>query len=77
MKKVKIVLAELLKVNNMTQSDLAKKADVRPNAISNLTRGYVDRLSIEHLEKIANALEIKDIRELITLVDVDEKDTAE
>lgn len=75
MKKVKIALADVLKARKMTQAQLAEKADIRPNAISNLTRGYVDRLSIDHLERLANALDISDIRELITIID--EKDTAE
>ena len=51
----------------MKQSQLAELAEVRPNAISNLCRGYVDRLSIEHLEKICHALELKSINELIEL----------
>jgi len=77
MKKVKIVLAEKLKECGMTQSQLAEKAGIQPNAISNLVRGYVDRISIEHLEKLATALEIDDIRELITLIDEDKNDTTQ
>lgn len=67
MKKIKIKLKDLLISRNMTQSQLAELADVRPNAISNLCRGYVDRLSIEHLEKICEALQLNDINELIQL----------
>lgn len=51
----------------MKQSQLAELAAIRPNAISNLCRGYVDRLSIEHLEKICHALELNSINELIEL----------
>lgn len=69
MKKVKINLAEILKSRGMTQAQLADLSEVRPNAISNLCRGYVDRLSIEHIEKICNALEIDNINELIQLVE--------
>ena len=67
MRKVKIKLDEILKKRNMKQSQLAELAEVRPNAISNLCRGYVDRLSIEHLEKICHALELSSINELIEL----------
>lgn len=67
MKKIKIKLKELLIARNMTQSQLAELADVRPNAISNLCRGYVDRLSIEHLEKICEALELESINELLEI----------
>ena len=48
MRKIHIKLADILKERDMTQAQIAKLADIRPNAISNLCRGYVDRLSIEH-----------------------------
>ena len=67
MRKIKIKLNVILKTRNMKQSQLAELAEIRPNAISNLCRGYVDRLSIEHLEKICHALELKSINELIEL----------
>lgn len=67
MKKIKIKLKELLIDRNMTQSQLAELADIRPNAISNLCRGYVDRLSIEHLEKICEALQLESISELLEI----------
>ncbi|MGM9945432.1 MAG: helix-turn-helix domain-containing protein [Lysinibacillus sp.] len=67
MRKIKIKLNVILKTRNMKQSQLAELAEIRPNAISNLCRGYVDRLSIEHLEKICHALQLSSISELIEL----------
>lgn len=67
MKRIKIKLKELLVEKNMTQSELALEANIRPNAISNLCRGYVDRLSIEHLEKICETLELESINQLIEI----------
>ena len=67
MRRITIKLDVILKARNMKQSQLAELAEIRPNAISNLCRGYVDRLSIEHLEKICHALELKSINELIEL----------
>ena len=67
MRKITIKLNVILKTRNMKQSQLAELAEIRPNAISNLCRGYVDRLSIEHLEKICHALELNSISELIEL----------
>lgn len=69
LRKVRIKLADILKERKMTQAQLADLADIRPNAISNLCRGYVDRLSIEHIEKICNALNLESINELIELVE--------
>lgn len=67
MRKIRIKLAEILEERDIKQSKLAEMSDVRPNAISNLCRGYVDRLSIEHLEKISDALQLESISELIEL----------
>ena len=67
MRRITIKLDVILKTRNMKQSQLAELAEIRPNAISNLCRGYVDRLSIEHLEKICHALELSSISELIEL----------
>ena len=69
MKRIKIKLKEILSEKNMTQSELALAADIRPNAISNLCRGYVDRLSIDHLEKICATLDLDSINQLIELED--------
>lgn len=70
-KRIRIKLREQLEARDMSQSKLADLADIRPNAISNLTRGYVDRLTISHIERIAEVLEINDINELISLEDAD------
>lgn len=67
MRRIEIKLKKLLKEKNMTQLELAEKANIRPSAISSLTRGYVDRLSIEHLEKICEALELTSLNQLIDL----------
>lgn len=69
MKKLKIKLSDILKKRNMTQIQLSELTNIRPNAISNLTRGYVDRLTIEHIEKICNALELESISDLMELED--------
>ena len=67
--KVRILLREQLDRRGMSQSQLAEITKIRPNAISNLVRGYVDRLTIDHIERIADALKIADINDLITFVD--------
>jgi transcriptional regulator with XRE-family HTH domain len=64
---VELRLDTVLKQRGMTQKELAELTGIRPAAISQLTRGFVDRLNLDHIARIANALDIKDIRELITL----------
>jgi transcriptional regulator with XRE-family HTH domain len=64
---VELRLDTVLKQRGMTQKELAELTGIRPAAISQLTRGFVDRLNLDHIARIANALEIEDIRELVTL----------
>lgn len=74
MKKIEIKLTKLLKERDMSQAQLAELAEVRPNAISNLCRGYVDRLSIKHLEQIGEALQLNSISELLEFIEVEKSE---
>lgn len=73
MKRVKLRIDEILDKYDLTQAELSEKTGIRQAAISQLSRGFVSRVSIEHIERIANALNIEDIRDIIMIVD-DEKD---
>jgi len=57
-----------LNKRGMTQAELSHITGIRPNAVSMLARGYIERLNIDHIERIANALDITDINELVELV---------
>lgn len=72
--RIELRLHYALKQRNLKQRDLARMTGLRPNAISNMYRGFPERLSIDHIERIANALKITDIRELIVLVPEDDHD---
>lgn len=63
----KLALADILKERGIRQKELAEMASIRPSAISRLVRGYVDRVEIDHLSRIATALNITDMNELIKL----------
>lgn len=65
MKKINIRLKQLLNERGITQLQLSQSTGIRPNAISNLCRNYVDRLTIDHLERICTELKIDNISELI------------
>lgn len=68
MPEIIIKLSDILKDRNMTQSDLVALTGIRSEAISNLTRGNIERLSLLHLQKIMTALEITDVGELLQYV---------
>ena len=66
-----------LNKRELTQKDLSEMTGIRPNAISMLARGYVERLNLDHIERIAAALDITDINELIELVPQSQADKYE
>lgn len=51
------------------QKELAEKAEMRESTISDIVRGTRTVINFEHLAKIADALQIEDIRELIDFSD--------
>lgn len=59
-------LKQRMDERGLTQMQLAEMADVRQATISQLTRGNIERLHIPTLEKIAWALDITDITQLLT-----------
>lgn len=68
MRKVTLTLSAALKRRDMTQRELAELTGLRPSAISRLARADdVDRVSLEHIAKIAEALDIDDISELMVI----------
>lgn len=62
---LKVRLREALHDRNMTQKDLAHVAGIREATISAIARNKQDQVNLRHLEKIMDALNIADIRELI------------
>ena len=51
----------------MTQSELAKLSNLTETAVSKFVRGQGISINKEHLEKIASALNITDISEILEL----------
>lgn len=73
MMKVKIKLKEVIENHpeKITQKDLSKMTGIREATISDFVRGVRTVINIQHLEKIADALNITDIRKLIDLIPED------
>lgn len=56
---IKIHLSKLLGERRMTQAELANRTGIRPATINELYHELVDRINIEHLNRICKALNIK------------------
>lgn len=57
----------LIDERGWTQKQLAEKTGIRRAAISEICNNMRTSINREHLEKIAEVLELKDIKELIEL----------
>ncbi len=62
---IKLKVKELLEERNITQKKLAQMSGIRESTISDIVRGTRTVINFEHLSKIAEALEIRDIDQLI------------
>jgi transcriptional regulator with XRE-family HTH domain len=62
---LKIRLKEILEERSMTQKQLSEIAQLRPNVISELCNNVRESINRTHLGKIAKALNIKDLNELL------------
>lgn len=71
MLEVKFKLKEILEERNLTQKELAKKSNVREATISDIVRGTRTVINFKHLAAIAEALNIKDIEEIMELQEKD------
>lgn len=67
MRIVRIKISNLLKKRRMTQMELSKLTNIRQAAISEMSRNDREKVDLHHLERIANALKIDDMNELITI----------
>ena len=68
--KVKLKVKELLEERNITQKKLAQISGIRESTISDIVRGTRTVLNFEHLSKIAEALEIDNLSQLIDFEEI-------
>lgn len=68
--KVKLKVKELLEERNITQKKLAQISGIRESTISDIVRGTRTVINFEHLSKIAEALKIDNISQLIDFEEI-------
>lgn len=64
---IKILLSRKLGEIRWTQADLARATGIRPNTIGELYHELVDRVNLEHLDKICEVLDCE-LSELIVRI---------
>ncbi|MGG4142985.1 helix-turn-helix transcriptional regulator [Paenibacillus algorifonticola] len=65
-----------IKARGINQKQLAAMTGIREAAISQLCRGFVDRLNLDHIARIGTALKVDSIADLLQLVKYSESDAA-
>lgn len=61
---IRIKLSKILGERRWSQADLARKTNIRPNTISDMFNELSERISLEHLDLICEALDC-DISEIL------------
>lgn len=68
--KVVVNIKSLLEKHNMSLRELSRLTDIRHAALSELSNQKRENINFSHIVKIAEALGISDIREIIDLTNV-------
>ncbi|MEX2460021.1 MAG: helix-turn-helix transcriptional regulator [Paenibacillaceae bacterium] len=71
-KKIVIHIRALTKKNHISIRELSRLSDIRHATLSELSTGKRQNINFNHIEKIAECLNITDLREIIDLVDTNE-----
>ena len=69
---IRVLLSSRLGEKRLTQADLARMTGIRPATINELYHEIADRVSLEHLDLICEALDC-DLSDLIVRVGPDEE----
>lgn len=72
-KKVIVKISALIKSKGISLRELSRLTDIRHAALSELANQKRQNINFQHIERIAETFNIKDIREIIDLVDIKEE----
>lgn len=67
-KRVKINIDEILTSRSISLRELARLTDINHSTLSKLSNGKRQNIHFAHIERIAEALNISDIRKIIELI---------
>ena len=65
-----LIIADLLKEHDISLRELSRLTDIRHAALSELTNYKRQNIYFSHIERIAEALQIEDIRKIIDLKEI-------
>ncbi|MFD1067622.1 helix-turn-helix domain-containing protein [Oceanobacillus locisalsi] len=68
-KRIVVKIKELLIKNDISLRELSRLTDIRHATLSELSNHRRENINFQHIVKIAESLDIHDIREIVDLVD--------
>lgn len=68
-RKVKVKIHELVNQRGISLRELSRLTDIRHAALSELANQKRQNINFSHIEKIADTLELDDIRDIIDLIE--------
>ncbi|WP_421924957.1 helix-turn-helix domain-containing protein [Lysinibacillus capsici] len=72
-RRVKVKIHELANQRGISLRELSRLTDIRHAALSELANQKRQNINFSHIEKIADTLELDDIRDIIDLIDFKDK----
>ncbi|HBT72162.1 MAG TPA: XRE family transcriptional regulator [Lysinibacillus sp.] len=72
-RKVKVKIHELVNQRGISLRELSRLTDIRHAALSELANQKRQNINFSHIEKIADTLELDDIRDIIDLIEDKDK----
>ncbi len=73
-KKIVVNINQLLNKNDISLRELGRLASIDISALSTLSRGLRKRIDLGHIKRIAEALDIDDINEILSIENVVKKE---
>lgn len=55
---ITIELKQLLDARGLTQRELSVMTGIRPSRISQICKGFIDRIELDHIVRICDALQV-------------------
>src|SRR5699024_3563050 len=72
-KRIEIKINDLIRKEDISLRKLGRLADIDISSLSKLSRGERKRVDLGHLKRIAEALDINDMNEILSIVNVEEE----
>jgi len=68
-KRIVLHIQDLIEKENISLRELGRQADIQISALSPLANGKKQRIDLGHLKRIAEALDLNDMNDIISIED--------